>query len=250
MADGVERLRCFIGELTTLVDVGSDEAAIIERGGAALRSLVAVDDWLPPEFAEPNPDTYRQYLLYCDPWERFSVVSFVWGPGQRTPVHDHTVWGLIGMLPRCGDIARLHLRSGARVVAGQNLSARPGRRCSRLAADRRYSYGRKRVRGPPVDQHSCLRRQYRRGGAARIRRRDGRDEGICLGLRQSDDAQSVGPLRRNAGAPRDLRLPVGRSPADQRSSQTSSQRQPLAALLTVTVTPLTSGRQQVAPCQW
>jgi predicted metal-dependent enzyme (double-stranded beta helix superfamily) len=25
-------------------------------------------------------------------------VSFVWGPGQRTPVHDHTVWGLIGML--------------------------------------------------------------------------------------------------------------------------------------------------------
>jgi predicted metal-dependent enzyme (double-stranded beta helix superfamily) len=26
------------------------------------------------------------------------VVSFVWGPGQRTPVHDHTVWGLIGVL--------------------------------------------------------------------------------------------------------------------------------------------------------
>ncbi|HCL3537404.1 TPA: 3-mercaptopropionate dioxygenase, partial [Pseudomonas aeruginosa] len=29
---------------------------------------------------------------------RFSVVSFVWGPGQITPVHDHRVWGLIGML--------------------------------------------------------------------------------------------------------------------------------------------------------
>jgi predicted metal-dependent enzyme (double-stranded beta helix superfamily) len=26
------------------------------------------------------------------------VVSFVWGPGQHTPIHDHTVWGLIGML--------------------------------------------------------------------------------------------------------------------------------------------------------
>ena len=26
------------------------------------------------------------------------MVSFVWGPGQATPVHDHTVWGLIGML--------------------------------------------------------------------------------------------------------------------------------------------------------
>ncbi len=26
------------------------------------------------------------------------MVSFVWGPGQSTPIHDHTVWGLIGML--------------------------------------------------------------------------------------------------------------------------------------------------------
>lgn len=26
------------------------------------------------------------------------MVGFVWGPGQETPVHDHTVWGLIGML--------------------------------------------------------------------------------------------------------------------------------------------------------
>jgi predicted metal-dependent enzyme (double-stranded beta helix superfamily) len=26
------------------------------------------------------------------------VVSFVWGPGHTTPVHDHTVWGLVGVL--------------------------------------------------------------------------------------------------------------------------------------------------------
>jgi len=40
----------------------------------------------------------RLYLLYCDPLERFSVVSFVWLPGQRTPIHDHTVWGLVGVM--------------------------------------------------------------------------------------------------------------------------------------------------------
>src|SRR5690606_5743514 len=47
---------------------------------------------------EPHPQYYRQYLLYGDPQDRFSLVSFVWGPGQATPVHDHTVWGVIGML--------------------------------------------------------------------------------------------------------------------------------------------------------
>jgi predicted metal-dependent enzyme (double-stranded beta helix superfamily) len=26
------------------------------------------------------------------------VVSFVWQPGQKTPVHDHTVWGLVGVM--------------------------------------------------------------------------------------------------------------------------------------------------------
>ncbi|NIW25120.1 MAG: cysteine dioxygenase [Gammaproteobacteria bacterium] len=63
-----------------------------------MRTLVAKDDWLEPEFAEPHPKYYQQYLLYADPVDRFSVVSFVWGPGQHTPIHDHTVWGVIGML--------------------------------------------------------------------------------------------------------------------------------------------------------
>jgi 3-mercaptopropionate dioxygenase len=126
MADGIERLRRFIGELTRLADRGADEAALIAQGGAALGALVAVDDWLPPEFAEPNPDSYRQYLLYCDPWERFSVVSFVWGPGQRTPIHDHTVWGLIGML-RGAELSRDYAFDPARgLIAGSASRLEPG----------------------------------------------------------------------------------------------------------------------------
>ena len=105
MADGLDRFRRFLGDLTRLCDAGADEKAIREHAGASLRDVVAADDWLPPEFCEPDPANYRQYLLYCDPLERFSVVSFVWGPGQGTPVHDHTVWGLIGML-RGAEISR------------------------------------------------------------------------------------------------------------------------------------------------
>ncbi|WP_439594535.1 cysteine dioxygenase [Falsiroseomonas sp.] len=96
---GPHRLRAFIAAMTRLVDAAEgDEARILAGGRPLLAGLVAVDDWLPEAYAQPDPVHYRQYLLHCDPLERFSLVSFVWGPGQRTPIHDHTVWGLIGVL--------------------------------------------------------------------------------------------------------------------------------------------------------
>ena len=65
---------------------------------AALQNLIAEDDWLPAPYRVPRGDRYCQYLLArtCDP--EMSVVSFVWGPGQSTPIHNHGVWGLVGVL--------------------------------------------------------------------------------------------------------------------------------------------------------
>ena len=98
MADA-NRLKSFVRDLTDLIDdVSSDESRILNRGAPLLANLIAHDDWLPDPFSEPHTDHYQQYLLYCDPRERFSVVSFVWGPGHETPIHDHTVWGLVGIL--------------------------------------------------------------------------------------------------------------------------------------------------------
>jgi predicted metal-dependent enzyme (double-stranded beta helix superfamily) len=94
----LHRLRTFIDELATLLEETSNEAIILERGADLLRQLVSHDDWLPAAFAQPDPQRYQQYLLHADSRQRFSIVSFVWGPGQQTPVHDHRVWGLIGML--------------------------------------------------------------------------------------------------------------------------------------------------------
>ncbi|OGA34852.1 MAG: cysteine dioxygenase [Betaproteobacteria bacterium RIFCSPLOWO2_12_FULL_62_13b] len=100
------RFRDFVARFSTLAKAaGSDESRMLDEGGRLLAELVSHDDWLPEEFARESAQSYRQYLLYCDPQERFSVVSFVWGPGQTTPVHDHTVWGLVGVL-RGAEICR------------------------------------------------------------------------------------------------------------------------------------------------
>ena len=98
MTPNLPRLRNFVGDIATLLDATHEEALILEAGGNLLRELVSQDDWLPEAFAQPNPERYTQYLLHCDSRQRFSVVSFVWGPGQSTPVHNHTVWGLVGVL--------------------------------------------------------------------------------------------------------------------------------------------------------
>ena len=95
----IDRLRKFVANITRLVEqADADEPSILAEGGKLLGALVARDDWLPASFAHPHPKHYQQYLLHCDELERFSVVSFVWGPGQKTPIHDHTVWGMIGQL--------------------------------------------------------------------------------------------------------------------------------------------------------
>lgn len=92
------KLLAFVKDVSALCDAGHAEPRTLESASALMRGLVAADDWLPEAFAVPHPQYYQQHLLYGDPAERFSIVSFVWGPGQRTPVHDHTVWGVIGML--------------------------------------------------------------------------------------------------------------------------------------------------------
>lgn len=105
------RLSDFVADLSDLLDQTGDEAVILREGGALLAHLVAVDDWLPEPQSQPDPARYQQYLLHRDPAGRFSVVSFVWGPGQATPIHDHTVWGLIGVL-RGAELSQAYDRRG------------------------------------------------------------------------------------------------------------------------------------------
>ncbi len=87
----------FVESMKSIVASGDDEKAVLESVSTELKKILGQPDWLPASHAKPREDRYAQYPLYVDPDGRFSVVSFVWKPGQWTPVHDHTVWGVVGI---------------------------------------------------------------------------------------------------------------------------------------------------------
>jgi predicted metal-dependent enzyme (double-stranded beta helix superfamily) len=109
-----------VGRLVTAIETVLAVSPDVARVAEPLAALVARDDWIDPAVAAPDPLRYRQYLLHRDAAERFCVVSFVWGPGQATPIHDHRVWGLVGVL-RGAEIDQRYARAadGSLAPAGQ-----------------------------------------------------------------------------------------------------------------------------------
>jgi len=119
------RLPAFIDALSGVIECHR-EPEILAQAAILLADLVSHDDWLPDAFAAPDPQHYRQYLLHADRQGRFSIVSFVWGPGQATPIHDHTVWGLVGML-RGAELSQAYSLSRGRLrPQGSVRRLRPG----------------------------------------------------------------------------------------------------------------------------
>ncbi len=130
MTDVHPRFTNFVKSVTSVVETHSGEAAILTQVRPMLADLVRHDDWLPEEFSQSHPTNYRQYLLYRDPSDRFSIVSFVWVPGQTTPVHDHTVWGLVGVL-RGMEVSRGYTRdSEGRLMQRDSERLEQGQVCA------------------------------------------------------------------------------------------------------------------------
>lgn len=119
----LERLRAFVVNFSRLVSRAPAEQDLLHEGSRLVQELVSNDDWLPAPYAQPSADRYSQYLLHADGEERFSVVSFVWGPGQSTPIHDHTTWGIIGIL-RGAEIEQRYARQSDGSLAPDGVARR------------------------------------------------------------------------------------------------------------------------------
>ncbi len=106
-----------------------EESALLSEDKQIMLDLVATDDWLPEAMAKPHPQYYQQHLLYGDPKDRFSLVSFVWGPGQKTPIHDHTVWGVIAMLRGAEKEQAFEIENGDIRKVGEETTLNRGEAC-------------------------------------------------------------------------------------------------------------------------
>ncbi|MEK8128020.1 hypothetical protein WMW72_08915 [Paenibacillus filicis] len=84
-------------DIEVILQETDEYRAIIDRVKPLLQRLLQNKGLLPEAYRTPRPDKYAQVLLYKPNHEAFSVIAFIWGPGQTAPVHDHLVWGLVGL---------------------------------------------------------------------------------------------------------------------------------------------------------
>ena len=110
--------RDFVWDAERLI---GDPHAIAHR----LRDLLATDGWLAPAHQRADPAAYRQHLLHVSPCRRLSVVALVWLPGQRTPIHDHVSWCVVGVYRGVERETHYRLTDG-RLEPVAELTAGPG----------------------------------------------------------------------------------------------------------------------------
>jgi len=127
-------LAAFIAEVEALVAAKHEVHHLARAVEKRLPQLLADPDFLAPEYREPSPDSYRSHLLAVAPSRKFSVVSLVWLPGQRTPIHDHICWCVVGVLQGIEHEQRYGLREGtdgARwLIPLEAETLTPGHTCS------------------------------------------------------------------------------------------------------------------------
>ncbi|QGQ95070.1 hypothetical protein EHS13_09330 [Paenibacillus psychroresistens] len=84
-------------DIRSVLAVNQDYSAIVDQIRPFLEKLLQTENLVPASYLKPQADKYAQYLLYKPEDEAFSVIAFVWGAGQKAPVHDHLIWGLVGV---------------------------------------------------------------------------------------------------------------------------------------------------------
>ena len=89
----------FIAAVDGAIRASQDEHAVTARLRTLLCGLIRDPEvQLPDCVHEPIVDHYARRELFRSPTRGYSVVAMTWGPGQGTPLHDHSgLWCVEGV---------------------------------------------------------------------------------------------------------------------------------------------------------
>jgi predicted metal-dependent enzyme (double-stranded beta helix superfamily) len=90
-------LDSFVADLNTLTHEGRGERDLTAAVAERLRALLASGLKLPAAMTEPRTDKYVMRPLYVAADGSYSIACAVWNVGQKTPVHGHETWGVVGI---------------------------------------------------------------------------------------------------------------------------------------------------------
>lgn len=89
----------FVRDMTAVVEQHDRDDDRVVEAEALVEKLIRDTSWLPSEKLEPDANHYARHSLYCDPKDRFEILTLIWSPGQGTPIHDHDgTWGVEGVV--------------------------------------------------------------------------------------------------------------------------------------------------------
>ncbi|HXU44546.1 MAG TPA: cysteine dioxygenase family protein [Thermoanaerobaculia bacterium] len=125
-----------VGELIERLDAAARLGrieAITERVKTDLAGMIAERSLVLPERClKPAAERYARHLLHRSPEHGYTAVVMVWGPGQRTGLHDHSgMWCVEGVVE-----GELQITRYERFEDGESGGEGPYRfeECERIAA--------------------------------------------------------------------------------------------------------------------
>lgn len=107
-----------------------DATAITRRVEAALCEVIGDGELtLPAPLRRPVAEGYARRLIHRDESLGYTAIAMVWGPGQATPLHDHSgLWCVEGVLEGSIEITQYDLleRDGVRCRFARQTPIRAG----------------------------------------------------------------------------------------------------------------------------
>jgi len=107
VSDGISQLIDRIDEAVRMRDPEAITQRVKEELQAAIRARTVL---LPERFHRTRPEGYARRLLHRDDDLGYTAVVMTWGPGQRTPLHDHAgIWCVEGVVEGRMDVTQYDL---------------------------------------------------------------------------------------------------------------------------------------------